>query len=469
MGAGYQAIPRFKHTTLVGPRWALASLILMLVGVIVRSVAEPLAAGAPALVYLAVGAALLELAAITIFATLIAATLWTAKKGLAVYDGYILVATFCFIIQAAYEAVYLWATLNAGGADQLISLVATWQGALRDIQIHGFAVLMILGVSQRILAPFFGFREPRKRLSAVALVVLSVAIVGEVLGLILMRKAGRAWAGLWYVSAVTFAVTVVMLVWDWGLFRPARYWDRNLKFMRAAYAWLLISLAMLVMLPAYQFGLRFLAPESDAAQRGFSHAYYGAIRHAITVGFVSLMIVGVAGKMVPTLNGIDINGLSRLWLPFVLLNTGCAMRVIFQTATDLAPWAFPIAGVSGILEVAGLAIWGAHVWGIMDGWVRARNGPSGATSCATPFQVGQPVEAGNRVGDLLDHHPELLPKLIELGFRPLANPVLRSTVARRVTIEQACRQLDLPVADVLKNLNREMGTHLGERRPLPMA
>src|SRR5262249_45449152 len=50
MGAGYQAFPRFKHTCLVAPRCALASLVLMLIGIILRSIAEPLADAAPALV-----------------------------------------------------------------------------------------------------------------------------------------------------------------------------------------------------------------------------------------------------------------------------------------------------------------------------------------------------------------------------------------------------------------------------------
>ena len=57
---------------------------------------------------------------------------------------------------------------------------------------------------------------------------------------------------------------------------------------------------------------------------GFSHAFYGATRHAITVGFVSLMIVGVAAKVVPTLNGISTTRLWPLWGPFVLINWAAA-------------------------------------------------------------------------------------------------------------------------------------------------
>jgi hypothetical protein len=91
---------------------------------------------------------------------------------------------------------------------------------------------------------------------------------------------------------------------------------------------------------------------------GFSHAYYGAARHAITVGFVSLMIVGVAAKVVPTLNGVNTRDLSPLWGPFVLINAGCLLRVTGQTLTDFTPAAF-LAGVVGF-GVTGLAQWGGH-------------------------------------------------------------------------------------------------------------
>ena len=104
--------------------------------------------------------------------------------------------------------------------------------------------------------------------------------------------------------------------------------DRSVKFLRAAYGWLFVSLLLLLAYPAY----------AKAMEMGFSHAYLGAARHAVTVGFVSLMIVGVASKVVPTLNGVPASALPPLWLPFLLINTGCAVRVLFQILTDFAPW-----------------------------------------------------------------------------------------------------------------------------------
>jgi hypothetical protein len=278
-----------------------------------------------------------------------------------------------------------------------------------------------------------------------------------------MRSASGAWAGLWYASALLLTGAVVALLWNWRVFGRAVEADRSLKFLRAAYAWLLISLGMLVLLPAYQFFLLpQLAPSSEVATLGFSHAYYGAMRHAITVGFISLMIVGVAARVVPTLNGVDIHRLTTLWGPFLLLNVGCALRVVAQTLTDFTPHAFPVAGVSGLLEVSGLALWGVHLWAVMAGRARYRR------SATVPYVPGTSIEVGHTVGEVLDRYPELLETFLALGFRPLANPLLRKTVARHVSIGQACRHLGREPGEVVEALNHACAAAPHKLRSLPM-
>jgi hypothetical protein len=450
MGFAYQAFPRFKHTSLAYPGAAWASLVLMLSGIVGRSLAEPLDGVVSGAGPVAVASSVVETAAVGLFLAVIFTTWRRSGKGLAYYDWYIVSSLVWFLVQALYETVYLTATLTAPNREQLIALVATYQGALRDIQIHGFALLMILGVSQRLFHTIYGLPAPHRMLSLIGLFCLNLAILGEVTGLILMRQSGRYWASVWYLSVLLLAVTIVVLVVDWRIFGRAAEPDRSLKFLRTAYGWLLASLAMLVLLPVYQFVLLpGVSPQSEAAQLGFSHAYYGAIRHAITVGFVSLMIVGVAAKVVPTLNGVDVKRLPGLWIPFVLLNVGCAMRVLFQTLTDHFPAAFPIAGVSGVLEVLGLAIWAVHLWRTMAGrW----SNEAGVNNPPT-FAPGEWIEGRHRVGEVLTAHPELLDAFLQLGFTPLANPLLRRTLARFVSISQACRRLDLDEQQILVALN----------------
>jgi hypothetical protein len=448
MGFAYQAFPRFKHTDLAWPYLARTSLWLMLAGLIVRSICEPLADQGNWLGLAAVTGSVLEVVAVGLSACVVVATWRRSGKGLAVYDFYVLSALCWFVVQAIWEAVYLAATLRAQGP-ALLELVATWQGAMRDVQIHGFALLMILGVSQRIFHHFYDLPSPSKRMAIPGLVVLNGAVLGEVLGLVLMRSPGPIWRGVWYLSVFAMTATVATLTWNWRIFGPAPGADRSLKFLRAAYCWLIISLAMLLAYPVYQYGLLpRLAPDSAAVEMGFSHAYYGATRHAITVGFVSLMIVGVASRVVPTLNGVDLHSLTGLWLPFVLLNLGCALRVTSQTLTDFAAWPFIPAGLSGLFEVTGLALWGAHLWLVMAGKYSA------LPAVGQTLSPDAAIEACHTVGEVLASDPASLDVFLSFGFQPLANPLLRRTVAGRVSIHRACVFLGVDEARLLEALNR---------------
>lgn len=451
MGFAYQAFPRFKHASLACPKLALATLGMLLVGLVGRSLGQLLSAGHPLAWWFAAGASCLEVAAIAAFVGIILITWRRSGKPLAFYDYYILSALFWFVAQAVYESVYLTVTAGVGG-ERLVSLASVWQAPLRDMQIHGFAMLMIFGVSQRIFHHFYGLPKPNERLSLVGLALLNVAVVGEVAGLLLMKSAGGAGTALWYSSVVTLALTAAAMVKSWRIFSPCEEPDRSLKFLRAAYAWLFVSLTMLVLLPVYQYGLlAALAPSGAAAKLGFSHAYYGATRHAITVGFISLMIVGVAAKVTPTLNGIASSALSPLWVPFALINAGCTLRVVGQILTDFTPRAYMIAGVSGLLEVTGLAIWGLHVWRLMSG--RSKEAVASEMSKNAAIPAG-PVEPGHTVAAVLDRYPELLDAFLARGFTMLVNPQLRRSIARVVTVERACRRLEIDCGQFVEELNR---------------
>jgi hypothetical protein len=76
--------------------------------------------------------------------------------------------------------------------------------------------------------------------------------------------------------------------------------------------------------------------------------------------------------------------------------------------------------------------------------------------------------ATNRVGEILDHYPELLETFLAFGFKPLANPILRRTIARYVTLAQACRQLRLDLESFLAALNAQREPQATGRRSLPV-
>jgi len=470
MGFAYQAFPRMKHTSLWRPDLANMTFYLMVFGVFARALGEPLFY-VPMFRELAVAANLAEIAAIGLFITIILKTLLKSGKQLERHDGFVMASMAFFLLQAIYDLGLLYATTMPGiTVERLVFLVSVYQAPLRDLQIHGFAMLMILGVGLRMFPALFGLHAPKRDLVRVSMILLILAVLGEAVSFILMRRYGGAWAvGGLYASILLLALTSIGLTLRWGLLAKPTESDRSIKFVRVAVAWLHVSMLMLVLVPVYMrvvlpaFGA-LSASGQRAAELGFSHAYGGAVRHAITVGFISLVILGMAAKVVPTLNGVDIRKLNALWLPFVLVNAGCFMRVVFQIATDFAEWAFPVAGVSGLLEVIGIGIWGVHLWRIMAGWRPVEE------------EVLRPsrITADDKVGWIVHWFPETLPVLIAKGFAPLRNPVSRRTVARAVSLRTAARQHDVDAQALVDELNAVAGIgadakHGDAEQPAPRA
>jgi hypothetical protein len=68
-----------------------------------------------------------------------------------------------------------------------------------------------------------------------------------------------------------------------------------------------------------------------------------------------------------------------------------------------------------------------------------------------------------RVGDLLEACPEAEEILIGIAprFKALKNPVLRRTVARVATLEQAARVADMPVNELVRALRAALGHETG--------
>jgi hypothetical protein len=212
-----------------------------------------------------------------------------------------------------------------------------------------------------------------------------------------MATRATPFAVLAGVSTLVLAGSAVAYALNLRLFQASTQEDRSLKLLRASHVWLAVSMAMLVASPLW-FRL---------VGEPFSHAWYGAMRHAITVGFVSLTIMGVAARVVPALAGVHPSQLGRLWAPFLLVNAGCTIRVVGQVATDLTPVAFPVTGVSGLLELAGLAVWGVELARVMLGRVVPLPVPATATATATPAPAPA-LDLDATVSEWVRRHPSTL-------------------------------------------------------------
>lgn len=80
------------------------------------------------------------------------------------------------------------------------------------------------------------------------------------------------------------------------------------------------------------------------------------------------------------------------------------------------------------------------------------------------------LSPATRIGPLLDAHPELEEVLISISpeFARLRNPLLRRTVARVATLEQAARIGGVPVPELVGRLRQALGQASPEAEPVPV-
>lgn len=358
MGFAYHFFPGFKHSPLWKPRFAFAALPLMIVGIMLQTVAHLLS---PPSLLLEIMAATIQFISVVIFTTAITMTARQANKP-EVYDRFVYAALGWFLLAAVANPIIFKLFELPGSREQLLFNLATFNIPYRDVQLLGIAVVMILGVSLRFLPHAYALREPSRGWQS----FLFWGVNGSILAGIVLFIVGMATGNYWLLP-LHWLTSIVLLVIAIGTPRQYRLFgavpenerDRGLKFIRAAYVWFIIATAMLVFTPIYNLAIYM---PLTGRYVPFSHAFFGAYRHALTVGFIMMMIVGVSSKVVPTLSGVDIRRANSLWPTFLLLNLGNLTRVSSQIATDFFPSAYSVMGFSGFIEVVGLALWGYELF-----------------------------------------------------------------------------------------------------------
>ncbi len=440
MGFAYQALPRFKFTTLWQPVIASRSLFGMAVALTVRTLADLWVANpAWALAGKIAGAG--EFAVVLTFVVIIAQTIRLSKNPIEPYEEFLFAALGWMVAAFAFDWWIFATSATLSGADAWVRFIALYDAPWRDLQLAGFAGGMILGVSQRFLPFIYGFREVPRRMARTVLYLWNLGVAGNVVAYSMLVRTGEAaWGLVFELCILAMFAAVFLLVRSFGLFSVKVERDRSLPFLRAAYFWALVAIAMLALAPVYDALLGI----------GFSHAYFGGYRHAFTVGFISMMILGVSSKVVPVLGGLDPRRLSSLRATFWLVNIGNSMRVVFQILTDTYSWAYPLMGISAWLEVSGLILWAVDLWRAMARRPTLETAGGHVT-----------IEPETKVFDVIHGHPETAPVFLEFGFTMIQNPVAQRIFARSISLEQACRLKQVDFAKFQAALSQAVDRHCG--------
>lgn len=329
------------------------SLGLMAGGIGLRFAAEPLVAVNRA-VWLPVGVAscVMQLVAVLLFAANTQITRHRTGEPLT-WQGRFVLTSLAWMLVIAIAEPFTFSLAHQSDPGKGILFVAEYFAPYREAQFLGFVAMMIFGVALTKMNSCFAAKPAHREMALTALVVWNMGLLARMAGWIVYFESGmRPGADrLYFAGGFLIAGAAAMLAYSVRMFERLGASYSPHKFIRAAFAWLLIAGALLVMEP---FHLRAIGSQ-------FSHAYIGAIRHAVTVGFISQMILGVGMHVIGRMRDLPDSAQKALWSTFILVNVGNAARVGLEIATDYTPAGFMPMGFTGFIELTGLAIWAWHV------------------------------------------------------------------------------------------------------------
>jgi len=208
----------------------------------------------------------------------------------------------------------------------------------------GFLVPFVWGFSAKWLSVFLGLKPARPRLLSAA---LGIGFAGIAL----------TFAGFGDTAAVLFVIAAVLAVAALRIFESARSEPKTRGvhpgfpyFVRSAYAWLLMASLLGV----------------GAALWDHSGGIWGASRHALTVGFIAVMVLSIGQRILPAFAAMRLLWSTRLmFVSILLLTVGCALRVPCELVAYEAHrnWAWSLLPVSAVLELAGITVFAVNVFG----------------------------------------------------------------------------------------------------------
>jgi hypothetical protein len=399
MGVAFHAVPRMKMQPLRPVRAAKACLWLMLAGIALRAFGYRVAV---------VGSAILELAAVGLFVGLLGRVALRSQQNREPYEKFIFASLFWFAGLAVWNVWIVWKGVPALPH-------ALWIHAA----FFGFIANMIFGFSLRVLPHFMGLRETRTGAAHAAFWIWNAAIF------VRYPTEGRSWAASWMEL-----VAAVLFVYALGVFAKRRV-KIEIKGVDNTFAWF-------VMLGYGWLWVAAVVPfHADIFRLSASS------RHTFAIGFVTPMILGVAYRVLPIFNGVNLwsNRLMRASFWHLAAGTTLPLAMAFNKTFETR-WSYAWSGAAGALVFAAIVMFAVNIAMTLR-------------TVAEKFVHGAEVKPTTRVAELLEVYPELRPVLIHGGLAGLA--AMNHNPPRFVTIEFAARRHGIDPAPLIQLLNQEIG------------
>jgi uncharacterized protein involved in response to NO len=203
-------------------------------------------------------------------------------------------------------------------------------------------VPFIWGFATRWIPPLFGLRATRRNVVVAAFVVLFSGCFVAMTGSLAIASAMLLVASLLYVAGMRLAEPAAKEAKLKGI-HPTTH-----LFLRVAHGWLVIAAVLGVV----------------ATQFPMPNGFAGAGRHALTVGFFSLMVFCIGPRVLPAFFGVVRLYSARLmFASLVLLDIGCTIRVTSQILAyqHISALAWKWLPLSAMLEMVAMTLFAANM------------------------------------------------------------------------------------------------------------
>lgn len=382
MGIALHAVPRFLDTQLRLARLGRASLPLGLVGLLLVAYSR-FGTIVPGTALANAAGAVLELAAVLAWAAALDATLRGARVPAAPWHRFLVAGTLHWIAAAFLLVCGGIAAVRAGDPD----VAAGWNEALYAAALFGGALSWIQGILLRTAPVFLRTAPAHARVVRVAFWLGQAgALISIVGGLRVGEPGGAALAdlGLLAIAAAVVLFVVGLRPLSTGRAPPLPGDPHFPTLLRLA-----LGGALLFALLAVAYAV------PDLVGRPAHRLVFDGARHAFVLGFVTLTILAMAGRMLPRFAAVDLRWPRLRWIGGLLVAVG----VLLREAQVLVPWLaapalLPVSAVSGIVAATGVVLAATSLLGTLAVARRARAARRAPVAISLPNRSPLAVSSG---------------------------------------------------------------------------
>jgi len=210
--------------------------------------------------------------------------------------------------------------------------------------------------------------------------------------------------------------------------------------IRGAYVWLLIAAVMET----------YVALSSLIQGQGASLTVLSASRHALALGFVTLMIIAFSTRIIPVFQGARLFSPTAQVAAFWAVFAGVTLRVVVEFGWGYSAAADSLLSASGAIAGAGVLIFAVNLWITMA----RRPARSEATEQGRSRAGVTPetVTVDTPLAAILDQVPGAEMLLISYGLYMLRDPDHARAARATLTLGQAARMARVEEAPLVQAL-----------------